>query len=175
MLVETPALPLSSSELSTGYLHVWVLSNVWLLETTWTVAHQALLSMWFPRQEYWSGLPFSPPRIFPTQQSNLCLLYSRWILCSLSHVGSPSYLQSLTMPPLQLSHFSCVRLSVTPETGAHQAPLSLVFSRQEHLSELPFLLQCIKVKSESEVAQSCPTLRHPMDCSLLGSSVHGIF
>jgi len=33
----------------------------------------------------------------------------------------------------------------------------------------------MKVKSESEVAQSCPTLRDPMDCSLPGSSVHGIF
>ena len=38
-----------------------------------------------------------------------------------------------------------------------------------------FLLQCMKVKSESEVAQSCPTLSDPMDCSLLGSSIHGIF
>ena len=38
-----------------------------------------------------------------------------------------------------------------------------------------FLLQCVKVKSESEVAQSCPTLHDPMDCSLPGSSVHGIF
>ena len=38
-----------------------------------------------------------------------------------------------------------------------------------------FLLQCMKVKSEKEVAQSCPTLRDPMDCSLPGSSVHGIF
>ena len=37
-----------------------------------------------------------------------------------------------------------------------------------------FLLQCMKVKSESEVAQSCPTLSDPMDCSLPGSSVHGI-
>ena len=33
----------------------------------------------------------------------------------------------------------------------------------------------MKVKSESEVAQSCPTLRDPMDCSLPGSSVHAIF
>ena len=33
----------------------------------------------------------------------------------------------------------------------------------------------MKVKSESEVAQSCPTLSDPMDCSLPGSSVHGIF
>ena len=38
-----------------------------------------------------------------------------------------------------------------------------------------FLLQRRKVKSESEVAQSCPTLRNPVDCSLPGSSVHGIF
>ena len=38
-----------------------------------------------------------------------------------------------------------------------------------------FLLQCMKVKSESEVAQSCPTLSDPVDCSLPGSSIHGIF
>ena len=38
-----------------------------------------------------------------------------------------------------------------------------------------FLLQCMKVESESEVTQSCPTLCDPMDCSLLGSSVHVIF
>ena len=38
-----------------------------------------------------------------------------------------------------------------------------------------FLLQCMKVKSESEVAQSCPTLSDPMDCSLPDSCVHGIF
>ena len=38
-----------------------------------------------------------------------------------------------------------------------------------------FLLQCMKVKSESEDAQSCPTLSDPMGCSLPGSSVHGIF
>ena len=39
----------------------------------------------------------------------------------------------------------------------------------------PFLLQCMKVKSESEVTQSCLTLNDPMDCSLPGSFVHGIF
>ena len=38
-----------------------------------------------------------------------------------------------------------------------------------------FLLQCMKLKSQSKVAQSCPTLCDPMDCSLPGSSVHGIF
>ena len=38
-----------------------------------------------------------------------------------------------------------------------------------------FLLQCMKAKSENEVAQSCPTLSDPMECSPPGSSVHGIF
>ena len=38
-----------------------------------------------------------------------------------------------------------------------------------------FLLQCMKVKCESEVVQLCPTLRDPMECSLPGSSIHGIF
>ena len=38
-----------------------------------------------------------------------------------------------------------------------------------------FLLQCVKVKSESEVAQSCPTLSDPMDCGPPGSPIHGIF
>ena len=65
-------------------------------------------------------------------------------------------------------------LSLLSPVTAHQAPLSLGFSRQEHWSGLP-LLQCMKVISEIEVAHFCPTLRDPMDCSLPGSSVHGIF
>ena len=74
-----------------------------------------------------------------------------------------------------LSHFSRVRLCVTPQMVAYQAPPSLGFSRQEHWSGLPLPLQCRKVKSESEVAWLCLTLRDPMDCSLPGSSIHGIF
>ena len=40
-------------------------SHVWLFATLWTVAHQALPSMGFSKQEYWSGLPFSSPRDLP--------------------------------------------------------------------------------------------------------------
>ena len=57
--------------------------------------------------------------------------------------------------------------------AAHQAPPSLGFSRQEQWSELPF--PSPMHESESEVTQSCPTLRDPLDCSLPGSSDHGIF
>ena len=72
---------------------------------------------------------------------------------------------------LQLSHFSRVQLCATPQTAAHQAPPSLGFSRQEHWSGLPFP----SPMHESEVTQSCPTLSDPMDCSLPGYSIHGIF
>ena len=75
---------------------------------------------------------------------------------------------------LLLSRFSRVRLCATPDMAAQQAPPSLGFSRQEHWSGLPFLLQCMKMKSEREVVQSCPTLSDPMDCSLPGSSIHGV-
>ena len=76
---------------------------------------------------------------------------------------------------LLLSHFSCVRLCATPLTTAYQAPPSLGFSRQEHWSGLPFPSPMHERESESEVTQLCLTLRDPMDCSLPGSSVHGIF
>ena len=76
---------------------------------------------------------------------------------------------------LLLSRFSHVRLCVTPETAAHQALPPLGFSRQEHWSGLPSPSPMHESESESEVAQSCPTRSDPMDCSLPGSSVHGIF
>ena len=99
---------------------------------------------------------------FPTQGSNshfLCLL--QW------------QVDSLQLLLLLLSRFSRVRLCATPQTAAHQAPPSLGFSMQEHWSGLPF--PSPMHKSESEVAWSCPTHSDPMDCSLPGFSVHGIF
>ena len=53
--------------------------------TRWTVAFQTLLSIGFPRQEYWSRLPFTSPGVFLTQGSNLGLLHCRQILLLLSH------------------------------------------------------------------------------------------
>ena len=55
-------------------------SRVQLFATPWTIAHQAPLSMEFPRQEYWRGLPFPSPGDLLIQGSNLCLLHCWWIL-----------------------------------------------------------------------------------------------
>ena len=68
-----------------------------------------------------------------------------------------------------------VWLCATPWMAAHQAPPSLGFSRKNTGVGCHFLLQIMKVKSESEVAQSCMTPSDSMDCGLPGSSVHGIF
>ena len=77
---------------------------------------------------------------------------------------------------LLLSRFSRVRLCATPQTAANQALPRLWDSPGKNTGVgCHFLLQCMKVKSESEVAQSCLTLSDPMDCSLPGSSAHGIF
>ena len=74
-----------------------------------------------------------------------------------------------------LSHFSRVRLCAT-----HRWQPTRLHHPWDSPGKNPgvgchFLLPCMKVKSESEVALSCPTLRNPMDGSPPGSSVHGIF
>ena len=61
---------------------VCVLSRLQLFATSWTVAHQAPLSMGFSRQEDWSGLPCPPPRDLPDPGWNPCLLC---LLCHLLH------------------------------------------------------------------------------------------
>jgi len=73
---------------STSLVKVKVTQLVRLFVTPWT--HQASLSVKFSRQEYWSGLPFPSPGIFPIQGSNPGVLHCRQILYHLSHQESPS-------------------------------------------------------------------------------------
>ena len=76
---------------------------------------------------------------------------------------------------LLLSRFSHVRLCATPYTAAHQVPRPCGCSGKNIGVGCHFLPQCMKVKSGSEVAQSCLILSNPVDGSLPGSSIHGIF
>ena len=75
-----------------------------------------------------------------------------------------------------LSHFSRVRLC-NPINGSPpgSAVPGILQARTLTGVGCHFLLQCMKMKSESEVAQSCPILSDPMACSPPGSSIHGIF
>ena len=74
-----------------------------------------------------------------------------------------------------LSHFSHVRLLRPHRPQPTRLPRPWDSPGKNTGVGCHFLLQCMKGKSESEVAQSCLTLREPMDCSPPGSSVHGIF
>ena len=76
---------------------------------------------------------------------------------------------------LLLSRVSRVRLWVTPRRQPTRLPRPWGSPGKNTGAGCHFLLQCMKVKSEREVAQSCPTPSGPMDCSLPGSSIHGIF
>ena len=107
------------------------------------------------------------PQLFHHPEQQLCTHYT---IGSLPHSPQP-----LLLLLLLLSHFSRVRLCETPQTAAHQAPHPWDSPGKNTGVGYHFLLQCMKMKSESEVAQSCPTLSDHMDCSLPGSSVHGIF
>ena len=95
------------------------------------------------------------------------ILYVRNQIQGLDNLLKPYILGKLQLPEcltqlllLLLSHFSRVQLCVTPEMAAHQAPPPLGFSKNTGVG-CHFLLHCMKVKSESEVAQSCPTLSDP--------------
>ena len=85
--------------------------------------------------------------------------------------------KTMTNLLLLLSRFSRVRLCATPQTAATRLPHPWDSPGKNTGVGCHFLLQCMKVKSQTEVAQSCLTLTlsDPMDCSLPGSSVHGIF
>ena len=74
-----------------------------------------------------------------------------------------------------LSCFSHVRLRATPWMKPTRLPRPWDSPGKNTGVGCYFLLQCMKVKSEREVAQSCLTLSDPMDYGLPGSSIHGIF
>ena len=110
-----------------------VLSHVRLFATPWTEVHRVPPSMEFFRQQYWSGVPFSPPgRKFPTQGLNscfLCLLHCRQILYPLSQQKSPLKVGSSVCFLLADESWSwCVSLllfSILPYFPWHSRGLSL--------------------------------------------------
>ena len=207
------------------------------------LAYQALLSMGFSRQEYWSGLPCLPPGDLPDPGIKPALLTSpalagkfsttsttwkalqrhpileQFPLLYSSKTGLSGALKlcltafTITVPPssmlfsqiptwftpsfcsgfcscvkyhdwrgpllllllLLLSHFSCVRLCDPIDVSPPGSPApGILQARTLEWVAISFS-NAWKWKSESEVAQLCPTLSDPMDCSPPGSSIHGIF
>ena len=135
-----------------------------------TEARQAPLSMGFSRQEYRSGLPCPSPRdlpdpgieptslMSPTLASGFCTTSATCCCCCCCRVAS---VLSNSVRPHRRQPTRLPRPWDSPSKSSGVGCY--------------FLFQCMKVKSESEVAQSCLTLSDPMDCSSPGSSIRGIF
>ena len=164
-----------------------LLSCVRLFATPWTAAYQALPSMGFSRQEYWSGVP-SPSLMYSAAAAAVKLLQLCPTLCDPIDGRLPGPWDSPGKNTGVGCHFLLQCMKVKSESEAAQSCPTLSDPMDCSLSgssawDSPgkntglgchSLLQCMKVKSENEVTQSCPTLSDPMDCSLPGSSVHGI-
>ena len=117
------------------------LSCVQLFVTPWTAAHHAPLSIGFLRQKYHIGLLFPPPGdlLDPGMEpKSLYLLHCRQILYHCITWEADPQMHCLKHSVCLLSRFSRVQPFVTTWTVAHQAPLSMEFSRQEYWSGIPF-------------------------------------
>ena len=124
--------------------HVCVLNHfspVRLFATPWTVASQAPLSMEFSKQENWSGLPFPPPRIFPTQGLNLHHYWVSYIACRFFTIEPPgkSYNSSYRSDFSKSGNRSCLPILVCfiPKIGFQSfcfLPLSRLLSSGQNVS-----------------------------------------
>ena len=127
------------------FLHLLMQSQVWIF-IFWCI-NRFIYMLWFPNDtatlHFWGKCNLDV-RYYPLHILLYWLCYyflvilmlmSKIIFFNHSVLWFGIYIMLLL---LLLSRFSCVRLCATPQTAAHQAPLSLGFSRQEHWSGLPF-------------------------------------
>ena len=166
--------------------------------TPWTVVLQAPLLLGFSRQEYWNGLPFPPPpgdlpdpeieprspvvscagsRFFTTEPSEKPYINIIQKQLLKDFVGCNSVSNAICTVPscFAKSLQSCPTLCDPIDGSPPGSPVPRILQARTTGVGCHFLLQCMKVKSESEVSQSCQTLCDRMDCSPPGSSIHGIF
>ena len=107
-------------------------SHVWLFVAPWTPPGSSVHGILQARILQWVAIPFSRGSFWPGNQTCLYCIAGRFFTdWALKTQHSQKF--------IVLSHFSCVRLFVTLWAAAHQAPLSMGFSRQEYASGLPFL------------------------------------
>ena len=145
-------------------------SHVQLFATLWAIVHQSPLSTGCSR----SGLPFPSPGDLPNAGIEPPSLMSP-ALAGGFFTTSATWEASLLVAATAKSLQSCPTLS-DPIDGSPPGSFHPWDSPSKNTGVgCHCLLQCMKVKSGSEVTQSCPTLSDPMDCSPPGSSIHGIF
>ena len=127
----------------------------------------------FPPSTKYSSTSFNINNLYPSFESHIRHFFFGKMLLEDSSIE-----QSLL--PLISSAAAAESLQLRPTVGPHRRQPTRLPCPWDSPGKntgvgCHFLLQCMKLKSESEVTQSCLTLSDPMDCSLPGSSIHGIF
>ena len=131
--------------------------------------------MEFSRQEYWNGLPFHFPGNLPNPGIKPVSLVSPTLAGGFFTTEPAENLVQMVAAGAK-SLQSCLTLCDPTDGSPPGSPAVPGILQARTLEWVAiFLLQCMKVKSEREVAQSCLTVSDPMDCSLPSFSIHGIF
>ena len=146
-----PSLAIENIDVSTCQSFTWYITLIDL----WILKNPCILGV----NPIWSGC--------------MILLKYCWIWFAniLLRISASMFLSDIS---LLLSRFSHVRLCATHRREPIRLPHPWDSPGKNTGVGCHFLLQCMKVKSESEATQSCPTPSDPMDCSLPGPSIHGI-
>ena len=137
-----------------------MLSRVWLSATSWTAAHQNPLSMGFPRQKYWSGLPFPPPGFLVniTNQFKKFLKSVRWSIGDIQNLKLFKYpvkTDIISLLPLNLIITLTLILRIififfkNMNTWDVQYEIALYFCHVRNFDEINSLLQWLKKKDNS--------------------------
>ena len=120
------------------------------------------------RKLVWVAIPFSRGPSWPRDQTHIYCILDEFITpwATNKQIAAATAAKSLQ---------SCLTLHDPIDGSPPRLPRPCDSPGKNTGVGCRFLLQCMKVKSESEVAQSCLTLSDPTDCSPPGSSIHGIF
>ena len=113
---------------------------------------RTIQSMEFSRPEYWSGFQYVPFSRGSSQPR---------VRTQVSHIAGGFFISCVTREAPKCQYYICI--------------CSYIMGCESHSVMSNILQPHGQYESESEVTQSCLTLCNPMDCSLLGSSIHGIF
>ena len=130
-----------------------------------------------PVQSHWVT-PVHQPQASSTDASTLDWRFSSYMILYMFQCYSPK--SSHPLPLIQYAGVAAKSLQLCLTVQPHRRQPTRLCRPWDSSGKntgvgCHFLLQCMKVKSESEVTESCPTLSDPMDYSPPGSSVHGIF
>ena len=130
------------------------------------------------KKEVWVSRRSCLQRGHRERHRDSAVLTSGWVKANLAAVTNKPNFSGL--PPTKYTHAAAKSLQSCPTLWSHRWQPTRLPGPWDSPGKntgvgCHCLLQCVKVKSESEVAQSYPTLSDPMDCSLPGSSIHGIF